>query len=519
VLATATPAETSLEDEATSPRVAEPRERSLHIVWRASLALLALQLLGMVVLSTLQYDRFNLTNDFAAYSQAWTAIAHGHLNPRISFWSFSFWRDDLELLMWPLALFYWIYPHTVTLLYLQDIALVAGELVVIVWAREIMTKSHRAHYYGAWLLGLVTALLVITPWSWFTIGFDFHFEPFAVLFALLAARDLWAGRYRALMVWVPLTLASCAAAGSLLVIAIGLAALLSSDRSRPAALAVLLAGFGWLAMASSLGGMLFGGLQLSTMYGYLSGHTSGHLSLSTALAGFVTNPLGALRMFGSHAGYVAGYLISAGIIGLMSRWALIPAALILLPSAFNANVNFIHFAQSFQSWPAIVFLVVGFAVVWDRLNNLGAFRAAVPLVGTCAVGLAGCVAFVYSGHVPSYVERVSPGAAQQLAEAEGRIPASGEVVASQGVVGRFAVDRLAFDYWADGKPETYPVRGQQVVFVLAPAQGTGEGLLRETQSAIIFVREDLHATLLQRGSGIWVFAWTPKPGTRSVVLP
>ena len=39
-----------------------------------------LQLVGMFVFSTLQYDRFNLTSDFAAYSQAWTAIAHGHLN-------------------------------------------------------------------------------------------------------------------------------------------------------------------------------------------------------------------------------------------------------------------------------------------------------------------------------------------------------------------------------------------------------------------------------------------------------
>ena len=51
--------------------------------------LLVLQLVGMFVLSTLQYDRFNLTSDFAAYSQAWTAIGHGHLDPTTRFWGFS----------------------------------------------------------------------------------------------------------------------------------------------------------------------------------------------------------------------------------------------------------------------------------------------------------------------------------------------------------------------------------------------------------------------------------------------
>jgi Predicted membrane protein (DUF2079) len=520
VLAATTPAEGARKDGSSAAQWAQPAQRPMRVVWRAALCLLGLQLIGMFVLSTLQYGRFNLGNDFADYAQAWTAIAHGHLNPTISFWGFSFWRDDLELLMWPLAVFYWVYPHTLTLLYLQDIAVVAGELVVIVWAKEIITKSKQARYNGAWVFGSVIALLVITPWSWLTIGFDFHFEPFAVLFALLAARDLWAGRYLWLIVWVPLTLASCAAAGSLLVIAIGLAAILSRDRSRPVAAAVVLAGLGWLAMASALGGMLFGGLQLSTMYGYLSGHTTGHLSLFTSLVGFVTNPLAALRMFSSHAAFVAGYIASAGVVGLLSRWALFPALVILLPGAFNANVNFIHFAQSFQNWPAVLFLVVGFALACGLLaEKVTVPRGAVPAFGAWALAVALIVGVPYLGHISSYVDGVSPGAARLLAQVQRQIPPGGEVVASQGVVGRFSADRSAFDYWAHGTPEKYPLTGQRVVFVLSPAQGTAEGVPQETRSAISYVRERLHATLLEQGSGVWVFAWAPRPGTRSVVLP
>ncbi len=125
----------------------------LRLVWRASLCLLGLQLIGMLVLSTVQFERFNLTNDFAGYAQAWTAIAHGHLSPFSSVFGVPFWQDDFELLMWPLAAFYWIYPHAVALLWLQDLAVVAGEVVVLVWAREVIRdrgEEEPACVRGCW---------------------------------------------------------------------------------------------------------------------------------------------------------------------------------------------------------------------------------------------------------------------------------------------------------------------------------------------------------------------------------
>ena len=155
-------------------------------VWRVSLCLLGVQLIGMLVFTTVQYQRFNLTNDFAGYAQAWTAIAHGHMSPFSSVLTVPFWRNDFELLMWPLALFYWVYPHAVTLLWLQVFAVVGGELVALSWARDAVKRRPQDKGLAAVLLGLVAALLLLTPWSWYTIGFDFHFVPFAALFALLA---------------------------------------------------------------------------------------------------------------------------------------------------------------------------------------------------------------------------------------------------------------------------------------------------------------------------------------------
>jgi hypothetical protein len=408
----------------------------------------------------------------------------------------------------------------VTLLWLQDFAVVGAELVALGWARDVLTKREEVLHEAASVLALVTALLMVTPWSWFTIGFDVHLEAFAALFALLAAREVWAGRYRRLILWVPLTLASCAATGALLVIAVGLAAFLGRNRSRAVSVGLVTAGLGWLMLAEALGGMRFGGLSLSSMYGYLSANVGGHFGLGQLLEGIVTNPLRAVQMFGSHAGYVAGYIASGGVIGLWSRWGLLPAVFVLVPSALNADPNYIHFAGAFQSWPAVLFLTVATAMVLQRLAANALFsRRVIVTFGGCTIVLALVLAALFVGQIPGYLRRVTPAATRELTLAQRRIPSGAEVIASQGVMGRFSVDRVAEPFWAGGQPERYSVSEPYVVFLLAPVQGTAEGYPEETRKAVHYVRTDLRARVLVQGSGIWVFAWKPKAGTKSVLLP
>ncbi len=497
-----------------------PGEHGTRLVWRASLALLGFQLAGMLAFSTVQYQRFNLTTDFAAYSQAWAAIAHGHLNPYSSVFGLPFWRNDLELLTWPLALVYWVYPHGVTLLWLQDLAVVGGEWVVLAWARELLTKpapNRRAS--GPWLLAMVACLVVLTPWSWFTIGFDFHWEAFATLFALLAGRALWAHRYRWLPLWAALTVLSCAAPGSLYLVGLGMAALLTRHSRRPA-LAVVVMGGSWLLLASAIGAMRFGGLSLNAMYGYLSPHAGS--GLGGDLEGLARAPVRALDMAVSHAGYLAGYVASAGVIGLRSLWGLLPAVFILLPSALNANPNFIHSAAAFQSWAAVLFLVVGGAFVLQRfVVGSSANGKVVGFLGCCSLASALLVTASFADDIPAYIERVSAGAAARLAAVERSVPAGAQVIVSQGVIGRFGPNRAAYPYWAEGAPERYPVTRSHrpVVFVLAPVQGTAEGYPAETRRAIDYVRGTLHARSFVQGDGIWAFVWLAPRSVASVVLP
>ena len=169
------------------------------------------------------YNRFALTWDFAVYHQPWFLIAHGNLDPRTSVESMSFWRNDSEFAIWPLAMFYWVWPHDVVLLWLQDIGIVVAEAVAFGWLCELAARRGRgAAGGGPWLAGAGLALLVLSPWIWWSASFDFHLESIALPFAVLLARDLYRDRRR-MWIWIAPIL-SAGAPEAVYVIGIGLGA-------------------------------------------------------------------------------------------------------------------------------------------------------------------------------------------------------------------------------------------------------------------------------------------------------
>ena len=78
------------------------------------------------------------------------------------------------------------------------------------------------------LIALGIVLLAGNPWVVWTASFDVHMEPFATLFTLCAARDLYRGQRR-MWFWLVLTLA-CGTAGASYAGALGLSAILCGRR-------------------------------------------------------------------------------------------------------------------------------------------------------------------------------------------------------------------------------------------------------------------------------------------------
>jgi uncharacterized membrane protein len=171
-------------------RVQEPAPPGLwlrRVRW-IGYTLLALQLIGFLAWSTLLYDRFAVSFDFAQFMQSWTLIAHGHLDPFDTVHRFPFWRDHSEFLVWPLAALYWVWPHGVTLLWVQDLCVVAAEAVVFTWLCETAVR-YRPGRGAALLASTGLVLLVADPWTWWAVSFDFHTESLALPFAALILWD------------------------------------------------------------------------------------------------------------------------------------------------------------------------------------------------------------------------------------------------------------------------------------------------------------------------------------------
>ena len=155
----------------------------LRVFWVATAVALGLQLVLFLAVSTFRYHRFDLYTDFGTYAQAFSVIAHGNLRPFDTFQTYPFWQNHFELAMWPIGLLGSVWPHPIVLLWMQDIAVVATELVALLWIGQICAERVGALRQRVALVALVAT--VANAWWWEATIFDVHFETFGMPFALL----------------------------------------------------------------------------------------------------------------------------------------------------------------------------------------------------------------------------------------------------------------------------------------------------------------------------------------------
>lgn len=481
---------------------------ALARVQRVGYLALAAQLLAFMTWNTILSRRFALTWDYAAYHQAWYLIAHGDLNPYSSVEGAQFWRTDSEFLVWPLAPFYWLWPHDMILLWLEDAAVTVAELVVFTWLCEIV-KTRCRERDAVWFAGIGLVLLLANPWVWWALSFDVHMEPFAVAFAALLAWDLSHGRRRAWAWVVPILIAGAPSASYL--IGLGLNATLASRRTRITGVLISLIGIGYELLIPALHADV--SVPLTSHFSYLvPGAGNSGLSLPALLAGVVTHPAPLLlALWGKRVDIIAN-LAPGGFLGLFYI-PLLPLLLIVLLT--NNLTRGIQFAEPlFQSIPLYVLLPVGTIGVLAWLARRHR-RTAVVLGGVLAVQALGW-SVVWGPSVPSQWLRVSPGASAVLAGVEARIPRSAEVIVSQGVVGPFSGRAHILRLMGAGR---IPVIQGDNWFIVVPMEGIE---IQHTGSATALIGQlagPMHATLVTHQDGVWVFRWRPPPGVRSVTVP
>jgi hypothetical protein len=503
--------------DAAAARPAVPAAAAAHVrrappmrrVRWAGYGILGLQLALALAWSTVQYDRFALTFDFTIFHQAWYLIAHGDLNPWSTIKLSYFWQDHSEFIMWPLALLYWVWPHSVILLWVQDIAVVGAEAVAFRWLGELAARRRPGPEAG-WLACCGLLLLVANPWIWWTISWDFHSETIAMPFAVLLARDLCAGRRRA-WVWVAPLLA-CGDVAATYLAAIGLGAALASARERARGAVLAFLGVAALVIITLVHGNIGSGNGLQD-YAYLAttGPVPSHLSLGAMAKGILLHPLRALRKLADHVPDVWANLAPSGLLG--AAWVgLAPLALSVVV-ANDLFPNWLFAAPGFQSLPLYVLMPVGTVAVLAALARR--HRRIALLLTILVVAQAVGYAAVWLPRTPAQWLRVPATTAATLARVAARIPVSAEVIASQGVIGRFAGRA---DIQVIYGPGTEPLRGGETWFVITPSAGI-ETLSPAGSLALIASLARLHATLVTHAHGVWAFRWRPPPGMHQIVVP
>lgn len=492
--------------------------------------MLGLQLVAMFVFSALEVGRFGTTRDLAAYAQAAWLIAHGHLDPHSSLLGASFWRNNAEFALWPVALLYRLWPSPLALKWLQDLAVVGSEVVALLWVRDTLARapSDRVPEKARILIvAAVTVVLVANPWAYQTIAFDFHFEAMAALLAIATARDLWNGRTGRMWVWVPLGLL-CGASGALVLAGVGVSGVLAGRRTLVRGLVLGAVALVWLYIVGTVGGDVV--LRSGGGYAYLVGPDAAHTGVLQIGLAILQHPSAVWQQLAAKWRTLGEFLVAGGLLGLLSPWGFGPALCTFVPAILLPGTTFFRPGSAFQVWPAIPFVAVGTVFVVLRLLEQGRhdarrswFTRALPglMVGlwvAVAIGMA-------ATQVPLVVHTwtsISSRTAHQLSVVRARIPAGAEVVTSNAVVGSFANHTYVFmlsygDSFTGGKAvegqvqwAALPVESRTVVFVLVPTEGIGIPPLADSMGTVRYAEHRLGARVLSDRNGVYAFEWHPR---------
>lgn len=492
-------------------------------LWLAGCAAFALQAATLIGWSRHLWSRFDLTNDFATFSQAWNQIGTGHLNPDEStfayyypHYGYSFWQSHLELMMWPLALLRTFGLSAFSLLVVQDLALAGFGLVAFRFGLELLNRNWGPHLAGGPVvaLGLLVALLV-TPWTYWAASFDFHFQPIAAFFLALCARDVWNGKRRAW--WWVVAVLLCGDVAASYLIGLGMAAVLSGRSTRRMGWKLIASGLVWILFVIAIGSGK--GSSLAGNYGYLA-HVSNSSGLGATVAvafGILRHPSMVISVLHTRWSEMYKFIAASGTIGAVSALGFSLALVILVPDALNQSAVFIGATAGFQNLVAVIFMTVGVVTVltWVLPRRHG--LALAVLLGSASLIQVIVVSIQWIPRIPSNFAVVGASTAQQLARAQVQIPTNAEVVVSQGVIGRFGSHRFVYpflDGFADG--QTVPIDTGVVAFVFVPKGGLELATPAQTNAAIALVRNQLHAEPIPAGPNVTAFLWHPPPGTRSI---
>lgn len=456
--------------------------------------------------SWMQYTHYALTKDFALYHQAWYEIAQGNLNPREFVQGGLYYQNHLELLMWALAPLYWIWPHSFWLLALQDTGIVGSGFVAWLWISTSIKKSSLSLSGKRFLSVIGLALLFVNPWVIRSATFDFHFQDIAGFFLVAAAWQFKQNRNSWAFFWAILVALTGNVSMTYLA-ALGISIIIVDRGRRPR---------GWLTAFIGLSGFLISqhlGVGLGVNIGPASSSAAPAPTAHSLIFNLATHPIKMLSSIWSARQNSYANLAPDGILGLANMWSFPIVGLLILENSLPGAPRFTN--PGFQSFPFYGFMVIGTMSVLIKIFQKKSWIGT-TLGGLVIVNVAGWALAWTPTMVPAaFTDHITHQGEKTLAWIQKHIPPHAEVVASQGILGRFASRSFITPFVNN----YVRVKSKPVVFIVSPYQGINLSNTATELSRIAYLSHLSGCRQLIHQGGIWAFEWTPTPGTTSLIFP
>lgn len=453
------------------------RHDALTRARRIGLVVLALQLSVLLAWSGVEAARHVQANDFSGFYRLWYLVSQGTLDPSSGF------SSQAVLIEWPLAILGLLWPHPITLLVVQDFAIVGAETVAFLWICELLAARDDTPATAYSLTGL--ALLVLDPWIYWSASWDYHSEPLGTLFAVLAARDLFRGR-RIAVLWCVLTL-TCGLVPATYLVGIGIALLITRSR-HIVGVAVAATGTAWFEVMVKLG----------AGQGISNTKTTRQTEAAVSVTGRLMAAIPTIR---HHWLDLIANLAPGGLLGVLTAPVIGIAGVTLGENFSQGNPNAL--VPSFQGMPLYVFVPIGTILALTWLYRRYSTRLANVLAAVAVINVVGWGAVWIPQAVPTWL-RVSPVQSEAISHIEAMIPESAGVVASQGIVGDFAGREYVGAF--NKAPTRLPVVAPYTWFVVAPYAGIETATVGESTQLITTLARDPRAKLeYVNDSDVWAF--------------
>ena len=463
----------------------EGRDVALRKIRRVGLVVIGVQLIVLLIWSAVEAAHAVQSGDFVGFYQSWHEISHGLLSAS------GWWQQQAVFIQWPLAILGLVWPHPVTLLAVQDLAIVGAEAVAYLWICEVVAQHASLPLRAYCLVGL--ALLVLNPWIYWTASWDYHSEPLGTLFAILAARELFRGRRRA-AIWCVLTLL-CGLVPSTYLVGIGLGLLLRRGR-RIVGCAVGAAGLTWFVVLSELGA--------GKTLGVGGGQAVGPQSTSAArIADVMTGVTTLVHTLAHHWLNLFANLLPSGLVGVFTAPVAGIATVTFGENYAIGNPN--SAIPSFQSFPLYIFVPIGTVVALIWLHRRFGPYVGHALAALMVVNVVAWAAVWLPQTVPTWL-RVSTSQAAAIKHLVAVIPKRDAVMVSQGIVGDFANRASTVHMFITLRhPQSFGVDPPYTWFVVAPYAGIETAAVSQSAQLISALAHDPRARLEYIRAGIWAF--------------